>query len=362
MSARHRVMSLQEFIVVSKRALRNINTLRNFATVLLIAYHVIGIDPEGGMHHGYPSFWRIFADLLVDVRMPLFAFVAGVVYTLRPLSLPLFSKFVTGKFSRLVIPGVLAALVFWTSSNLLLKNGFAYGADPLSALALSMGHFWFLQAIFLIFIVVGTIDAALGYRAAVPLCLGAVVLTFVWNGLMPSVVGYLQLASAIYLAPYFLLGMVLARNYETVMEHRRFLALVALLSLGGGLMLNLQFYSDTGRLSLDRFDVQSLAFGMGIIVLSMLFFPKVDLFERLSVYAFTIYLYHPFGTSAVRKLMEEAGLDGTVTHFSLGMAVGLIFPCALHYFASQFRWTRLFMLGLRKPPERLGLKVTPSGA
>lgn len=77
----------------SMSALHNINTLRYFATFLLVSYHVIGIDEHGGMGLGYPSIWRFAADALIDVRMPIFAFIAGVVYALRPLKISDISGF-----------------------------------------------------------------------------------------------------------------------------------------------------------------------------------------------------------------------------------------------------------------------------
>lgn len=96
---------------------RNIDTLRILATFLLVAYHVIGIGAAGGMEVADSSLWRFAADLLVDIRMPLFAFIAGCVYALRPIALGNIGGFIIGKTRRLVIPGIVAALVFWVLGN-----------------------------------------------------------------------------------------------------------------------------------------------------------------------------------------------------------------------------------------------------
>lgn len=322
------------------------------ATFLLVSYHVVGVNAKGGMQQDYPSFWRFFADALIDVRMPVFAFIAGAVYALRPLSLDDIPGFLKGKFRRLVVPGIVASAVFWIGCNLLLHDGFAYGADPVSVIMLSMGHFWFLQAILVIFVVIGGLDATLKYRAALPLFAGSLLLTFVWNNFPTPKIEYFQMSSAVYLTPYFLMGLLFFRHHHQIFQKAKTIAISALMMLLLGAALNYMIYQDSGQLSANRFDVQSISLGIGVIALSALFVPKLMFFDRIAIYSFTIYLYHPLGTSAVRRVMETAGLDGTIIHFCLGLMVGILLPCILHLFAERLEWTRFLLLGYNRASVR----------
>lgn len=62
----------------------HIETLRGIAIFLVVAGHVIGSTPIGGMKIDFPSIWR-FLYLWIDyLQMPLFTIIAGWVYALRP--------------------------------------------------------------------------------------------------------------------------------------------------------------------------------------------------------------------------------------------------------------------------------------
>ena len=49
----------------------NEETLRLIAVLALVSYHAVGSDPSSGLDLGYPHYLRIFADGLIDIRMPL---------------------------------------------------------------------------------------------------------------------------------------------------------------------------------------------------------------------------------------------------------------------------------------------------
>uniref|UniRef100_UPI0035AFCA27 acyltransferase family protein n=1 Tax=Paracoccus sp. TaxID=267 RepID=UPI0035AFCA27 len=82
-----------------------IETVRAIAILVLVSFHVIG-GPEAGRGLGLqaPHPLRYYADLLIDIRMPLFAFIAGAVYALRPVRVEKLGSFLVGKFRRLALP------------------------------------------------------------------------------------------------------------------------------------------------------------------------------------------------------------------------------------------------------------------
>lgn len=103
----------------------------------MVAGHVIGADPTSGLEATEHTSWRYLYRALEDVRMPLFTIISGYVYALRPVrgapGLP-----GRGKCRRLVIP----------------IRRRQYGE------IVAIDQLCFLQAIFLIFVVVGVLDAS----------------------------------------------------------------------------------------------------------------------------------------------------------------------------------------------------------
>lgn len=130
-----------------------IEEVRLLATFLLVAFHVIGL-PDSGLRIDYPHPLRFLVDLFANFRMPAFAFVAGFVYCARPPSEPSFDAFVIGKLRRLGVPALLAALLF-AEVSLLLGMRFQLAPQDLwQLLVYPFAHFWFVQAILTLFVLI----------------------------------------------------------------------------------------------------------------------------------------------------------------------------------------------------------------
>lgn len=63
--------------------------------------------------------------------------------------------------------------------------------------------------------------------------------------------------------------------------------------------------------------------------------------------AFTIYLYHPFGTSLARRLFERLEVEAGIGRFVGGLIIGLALPVMIHVLAHRLGLTRRLFLGLR---------------
>lgn len=113
-------------------------------------------------------------------------------------------------------------------------------------------------------------------------------------------------------------------------------------------MLNTGIYLETGALSRARFDIQSLAFGLGAIFLLFRFFPVVGVLDRLAIFSFVIYLYHPFGTSAARRALSALEIGGGWLGFVLGIAAGVGVPLAIYLCARRSALMSEVILGLRR--------------
>lgn len=87
-----------------------IETLRGLACLLLVLYHVIGADASLGLRvEDGPVRW--LNDGLAYLRMPLFTFLSGLVYGLRPFA-GNSRAFLVGKVRRLLIPMLFVGTLF----------------------------------------------------------------------------------------------------------------------------------------------------------------------------------------------------------------------------------------------------------
>lgn len=153
---------------VSIQPLRNkkikneaIQSLRGIATILVVTHHIIGISVTRGMRVSDDSGWRILDLALVDLRMPLFTAISGYVYAMRPIaSLDDMRGLFRAKSRRLLLPLMTVGTLLFGMEFLIL--GINQKPDPHQVFRLfifGFEHLWFLQSIFLIFVIVGLLDA-----------------------------------------------------------------------------------------------------------------------------------------------------------------------------------------------------------
>ena len=321
-----------------------IETMRGLAVLALVSYHVIGSTPGSGLELGYPHPLRFFADGLVDLRMPFFAFVAGFVFGVKPVTPGGYADFLRGKWRRLAIPGALAALIFALASSIM-GTGFARGLPDLwQVFFLPYAHFWFLQSILLIFVFAGGILALTGGRY-LPALFGASVLLFLFAPYVPG--NPFSVNGAIYLLPFFLLGLIFERHQHSLMIETPLIVGLALPVALTCLAWNVWHYETAGHLSLQRQDVQSLMMGLALSVLAIQLLPHLPQLGILGPYAFTIYLYHVLATAGAREVLYGLGLTATAPVFLSCLAAGIIAPVLLHLGLQHSPLGRRWMLGLK---------------
>ncbi|WP_193177988.1 acyltransferase family protein [Oricola nitratireducens] len=324
-----------------------IETVRIIATILLVTYHVIGSSPSYGLEVDYPHPARLFADFFVDLRMPLFAFISGLVFAIRPIRPPELPRFMIGKVRRLIVPGTVA--IFLSVIAVKLVDTHFEMERPLWQFAVfPYLHYWFLMSIFLIFVIYAPLDAWTRGKSALPVFLCSLVLYE--SGWKPEQ-NVFSIYGAIYLLPYFLLGVLFHRNVNEIFARTGLLIPLAFLAVAAASYVNVSEYLDTGRFSVDNRDLQSLAFGFGACMLAMMTLPRISILARFGPYSYTIYLYHVFATSFARRGLTAAGIEDSAVFIAVGVVCGLALPVLLHVVAKRFPLTRVAMLGLRWRPD-----------
>ncbi len=325
-----------------------LETVRAIAVISLVSFHVIGGGHGGGLDLPYPHPLRYYADLMVDVRMPLFAFIAGAVYALKPVSRDQLMPFMVGKMRRLALPGITAITVFLIFATAMGARDALQGPiwEPYIS---NYAIFWFLQAILLIFVFYGTADILTQGKVLFPtMVVAALAVAFDWQ--IPTEIMSANTVTSLLF--YFLLGIAFMRHREAILSQRKVVLSLAVALLVLGFTLNLAILRETGALSSNRLDFQSLAFGSGLCVAALLTLPVIGWLRWLGAFSLTIYLYHILATSGARRGLSAVGIESPWVQVLVGTALGVLLPVLLHLVALRMAPTRLLVLGLRAAPRK----------
>lgn len=183
-----------------------VDTLRGLACIFLVAYHVIGNDPTNGLKVS-TGLIRDVNDLLECVRMPLFTFLSGMVYAIRPVRGD-WQPFMKGKTRRLLVPMLVVGTIFAFVQSMVpgannnIENWWLLHIYPVQ-------HFWFVEALFLVFILIVPLEIfrVLETRIAV-LTVIAIFLLLNIGQPYPKI---FAIKGFVYLTPFFLFGLFVVR-------------------------------------------------------------------------------------------------------------------------------------------------------
>ena len=309
---------------------QRIETLRGLACVLLVAFHVVGSEPGTGLHAGEGSAYRQFAYLFQHIRMPLFTFLSGFVYAYRPLRAGELPTFAGKKLLRLLVPFVVVSTLYYVVATV---TPGASGQLPLHEAwriyVFPYVHFWFLQAIIIIFAAVMVLER-FGLFGT-PLRYGGVLAVLVAIHLSVDLnndeFAPFSIAQAAYLAPFFMLGLG-ANRFRTLLQQPAVTRLCV-----GVFLISITIYTTTLWLNhphAERGSVLGLLIGLTSALTLLRAFPNWQPLALLGAYSFAVYLFHPFFVGGSRTALKLAGLSSaTELVFVVGLAAGLIGPVIL---------------------------------
>jgi len=312
--------------VIDNRKIQ-IDTLRGIACILLVSYHVIGSTPMQGMKIS-TGFLREINDLFAYIRMPLFAFISGVLYGFRPIKSDYF-VFIKKKTSRLLYPlltvGTLFAILQYYIPG---TNG--GGIDLKLIHIIPVGHFWFLEAIFLVFCFVVFLEY---YKAFDHFFTSCFMILFCISIYLYGVeINYFSLSGFVYLLPFFLYGMMTTR-YQSF-SHRLYLLL---------LVFSFVFIF---KVSID-FDGRAETILVGFISCIFLFLLnlRVRIIANIGFFSFSIYLFHVFFTASSRIFLQNIGFVDMEIIFLIGLVLGVLGPIMIDKIFSGNTHIKYYVLG-----------------
>jgi peptidoglycan/LPS O-acetylase OafA/YrhL len=332
-----------------------VQAARGLACLLLVTYHVIGSDTDGGIHAGDHSGWRLFTDSLLPIRMPLFTFLSGFVYAYKPVSFESARAFIQRKIIRLLIPLVVATIITFAALALhsALSDGEGIGADlrPLAILhhfVFPLRHLWFLQALLGVLAVVVVLELSRAL-ATIERFLIVFVLALVAFGMdLLSGVEFFSIGHVSFLLPFFLLGVATNRFRSVIFSP------VVMWSLSVLFVVSTLTHLMTARLGhaavLDRRALVAAAMGMSAVIVIVRFIPPFRALQWVGHYSFAIYLYHLALLSFAFLFAEVAGIESQVILLMLGLAAGLTLPILLERVSVKSPLARLVLLGQAPRP------------
>jgi glucans biosynthesis protein C len=331
----------------SKRKEQSIETLRGVAIILMVAGHVIGHNSSTGLVVGDDSVWRYFYFSFEYLRMPLFTAISGFVYALKPVTRENIEKFIKGKARRILLPLVFVASLQYTLNALIPNvNNPTELKNIWTIYFFSYGQFWFLQALFLVFLLVVVLEYfnllthLKGW--AIVFASASVVLIFTGPDFWTD---FFSISRFFYLLPFFILGIGIKRFSGHLMNH--WVIWVVLTILTAGLILQqLNWFSG---FSMHNSLVRIVGVFIGIAGIWMLFRIRrpYRFLAELGYYSYGIYLFHVFGTAGSRIISQYLGIENLLLLFIIGLVFGLGLPILIELALLRSKILRRLFLGLK---------------
>ncbi len=319
---------------------QRIETLRGFACLLLVAFHVVGGDSLVGMHVADSSWWRTIADLGKPVRMPLFAFLSGYVFIASVGSKSELIEFLRKRTMRLGLP-LLTVSPLFALLSCAVGSTFCT-ASPSQILLYPYAHYWFLQANLILALLVAPVIYLSGmHRKQATLAVFALACVLYAVGAANTWTLF-AISDAIALFPFLALGLVfrhwsIASLLNQAAVRALILATMAILAMALWGIHGIPWDARTTQLALSLFLCIFLFFAM----------PAQSLLAWLGTYSYAIYLFHPVFSSAVRRLLlAVVPTTPSPLLFTIGLLFGVLLPVLLQKLLRQTPLANLLFFGI----------------
>ena len=339
-------------IATADGRLEHVEALRGIACLMVVAYHVVGNNSAHGLHVADDTAWGHLTIALDTLQMPLFAFLAGRVFSVPTDDIGRFGAGLAKKLMRLALPllsvTILHALV-------VRATGMGRPVGPFDLFLTSNEHLWFLQATIVLVTVASlgrwvtrahpTAFAVGAFAVALGVFLAAPILPF----------NLFSAQQAMFLAPYFFLGHLFGATSTSIggrierssSPFGRAVLIAAIAVAATWLASTAPLRPLTPQVLQS---VAAFALAAATAVAAMILRPRGALLEELGARSYTIYLFHIFFTAPTRMVVLKIWPEApTVVLFVAAATVGVAVPWFLHDVVRRGRLSSLLLLGL--PPR-----------
>lgn len=319
---------------------------------------MVGPSSSAGLKLPDGHFLRLMGDLFQESRMPLFSFVSGIVFSAIVMTFAQWKGGIISKARRLLLPLLFVGTLHW-----LMKEVTGNGDQPWHTIFyLPLDHYWYLPATFLLMASLLTLTLILRgahERAAMILLIIAVpayILIPKWD---PS---YLSSFGALYIAPYFFSGHLLASwAADFIQGPRRNALAVAIWPVVFAVLLGVNLAMLLGLLPVPSgpvFRAFQIALGLATCFALMSLRPDWKPLAYIGGFSYAIFLFHIFFAAGFRIVAQKVapGVDSTLL-YPFGLAAGVIGPIVLSHIILKSNTASLLLLGLKKkskPQQDIG--------
>lgn len=330
---------------------QEIDTLRGIACILVVSFHAMWSLINNGLVSELSISNQILL-FLAFIRMPLFTFLGGYVYSLRPVIKGMLPKFIKGKWMRLLLPAVFVGIpisliqfFFGTGNNYTINDLIYIPIYPL-------GVFWYLYAMFIVFLVTSLLDyyKILDSNKKIIIFFLLSLVLFSVNSLRE--IKLFSIGGAVYLFPFFILGIFSQRNKEVLKE--KFRKIIFVMACIGGIYViykisnNLINISDIKGGNIFYF-LLSILFCLALYLIEL----KNNLLAWIGIYSYSIYLFHSLLVAAPRIVLSKLGIqidsDMLISLiFVASVLLGIFLPILIDKTLSKNKIFSLCFLGKRK--------------
>ena len=309
-------------------------SLKGLACILVVAFHVIGYGPHTGLELPDESWLRKFSAALSLLRMPLFTFLSGYLFSLRPVATGQYWRFLRKKLTRLYVPAVVVGVLYLVVSMIVPGNGVRPGL--LEALRLPVypfGHFWFIQSLIVILIVAGFAQV-LGLLSTpqryLLVLLGAIAIHLFGT----TQIQLFSFGGAQYLLPFFFLGIGVHR-YAGLVPRRHWIMAAVVGVFCVTFAIHIAGVTGIHGAPLGQRTPLALLLSISSVLIVCHIFPVVKPLEFIGRYSFTIYLFHVLFTAGMRTLARASGMDAVGDLFVFGLLGGIAGPMLVEVFVKR---------------------------
>ncbi|WP_288205437.1 acyltransferase [uncultured Parabacteroides sp.] len=335
---------------MDKPKVAHIESLRGIAILLVVVGHVIGSTPAGGMKIDYPSFWRYLYLWIDYIQMPLFTGIAGWVYAIKPAIKYKFNAFAYKKAIRLLIPmatvGTLYFIIQYLTPGTNMKGNLA---DIWKIYIFPYTIYWYLPSLFLIFISMYIIDK---YKLCQSTKTWLVLFAATWGisliiKIIPSDIPNLfSYKGALAQLPYFITGVGIHRFSEQLYKNKVVIYTYLILTCIGLALLQYKWYYTVNGEEISFWYKALLPLWVISALMLLLHTNRsCQFFTWLGSFAYSIYLFHGFGTSGGRIIATKLGISSSLLIFIIATVIALFLPILIEKVIDKWQPTRVLFLG-----------------
>jgi fucose 4-O-acetylase-like acetyltransferase len=203
-------------------------------------------------------------------------------------------------------------------------------------------QYWFIQALMIIFVVVGLAEV-LGFLSTLRRFALVLLVATAVHLLCNSHFKLLSLGAAGYLLPFFVMGIGVQR-YSALIPWNRWCALAVAAIFGVTFVVHVAGVFGLGGVRLERNTLMALLLSASSVLIACRVVPPVRSLEYIGRHSFTIFLFHMFFTSAMRRIGGAAGMEQDYALFAAGLSVGVSGPLMVELIISRLPSTLQYCL------------------